>query len=204
MSSHQSIFGPIVTGWEVERAVLAHLKNWMPTYMGEIERRTGLTAQTLPLPRSWTVSPEAIDKWPEDQLPAVVCVSTGLVGEPHKEGGGDVRATWSIGLATVCSANTEDKTHYFAKLYFAALRAAMLEHESLGDFAESTVWKTEEYDVWPTEQRRTIAAGYGIFEVAVAEVLNTRSGPIVPLASPYVDPGVPPEFEDHEVEVDKL
>lgn len=198
-----SVFGAIVTGYEVEQGVISHLQNWMPTYLAEMERVTEREPETLPQPRSWTTVPRQADKWPEDQLPAVLVVSTGLTDEPKNDGDGNTRAIWSIGLAVICSANTEELTHEFAKLYFAALRAAMCQHPAIGGIAEGTTWKSEDYDQYVLDSRRTMASGFGIFHVEVTNVLDVRAGLLVPPADPY-DVAEFTDIEETEVEVTKL
>ncbi len=186
-----SVFGPIKTGSGGEEAVITHLKNWMPAYLAEMERLTGRDAQTLPFPKSYTTTPRAPEKWIDSQLPAVLCVSTGLASAPKKEGSGSTRAIWRIGLATICSARNEEETHLFAKLYFAALRSAMVQHPSLGGFAEDTVWQGEDYDLTPSESRRSMASGYGLFDIEVTEVVNARMGLAEPPDDPYDVPDMP-------------
>lgn len=198
-----SVFGPIKTGYEVEQAVIAHLKRWMATYLAELERISELEAESLPMVRSWTTQ-ASTEKWPEDQLPAVLVVSTGLTDQPRSEGDGTTHATWRIGLAAICSARTEAKTHAFAKLYFAALRTIMLQHPSLGGYAEKTVWGSEQYDALPIdEEKRTLAAGYGVFDVTVAEVANKLAGVLEPPDDPYAEPGDWPTVETTEVDIER-
>src|SRR5690606_7735445 len=79
-----SIFGPIVTGADVERAALDTLKTWAPEYLAWVERATGREPGSLARPRSW-VNSTSIDRWPEEQLPSVLLLSTGLAEEPARD-----------------------------------------------------------------------------------------------------------------------
>jgi hypothetical protein len=83
-----SAIGPIVSGHDVEQATLAVLRRWMPTYLAEAERQTGRVVGSLPVIRGWTVA-TTFDKWPEDQLPAIVLISPGLASPPDADGSGE-------------------------------------------------------------------------------------------------------------------
>lgn len=198
------LFGPIVTGHDVEEAVRDHLKNFSVTYLAEMERITGRDPEKLPKVRSWTIEPdEPATKWPEDQFPAVVIVSPGLAEKPEVEGDGTVYATWTIGLAALTSAKTEQGSRETAKLYTAHLRAIMLQHPSIGGFAADTHWLDEDYTILPTDTRRTLAAGYLVFNVTAAEVLNVNGGPIEPPAEPYEEPDDWPTVAETAVTAEK-
>jgi hypothetical protein len=199
-----NIFGQITSGAQVEQAVIAHLRDWAPTYIAEVERQFDYDVRSLPMVKSWTSSP-SLDRWPEDQLPAVVCVSTGLDRAPRQDGDGLVSAIWRMGIAVVCAARTEIETHAFAKLYFAALRAILLQHPACGGFAESTEWTSEEYDALPTggDERRSLAAAYGIFLIGVGVVGDVSAGLTEPLEDPYDPPADWPTVETTDVEVEK-
>jgi hypothetical protein len=198
------LFGPIVTGHDVEEAVRDHLKEWSVTYLAEMERLTGRDPETLPKVRSWTIEPdEPATKWPEDQFPAVVVVSPGLVEQPYVEGDGTVYATWTIGLAALTSARTEQATRELAKVYAAHLRAIMLQRPSIGGFASDTHWLDEDYNILPTDTRRSLAAGYLVFNVTAAQVLNVYGGPTEPPDEPYEDPADWPTVDTTEVTAEK-
>lgn len=199
-----SIFGDILTGDDVEKAVVAHLKNWSRTYLAELERQTDRTADSLPQVRSFTTTPREPEKWPEDQLPAILVVSPGLADVPNLQGDGQMRATWSVGIAAIVEARSEAATRTGAHLYFAHAMAIMLQKAGIGGIADDTMLATPwQYDVLPVESRRTLGAVYAVFEVSVDEVLNTRGGPEEPLAEPYEDPGDWPTAETVEVTADK-
>jgi hypothetical protein len=108
------LFGPVFTGEELETAIVEFLGLWSPTYLALIERRFGLAPHKLPKVKSWVTTPQDPEKWAEDQLPSILIVSAGLAKAPTTDGAGNLRATWNVGLASVCSANTEENTRRLA------------------------------------------------------------------------------------------
>lgn len=199
-----SIFGDILTGADVEDAVVDHLKAWSPTYLAELERQAERTPESLPAVRSWNVVPSEPDKWPENQLPAVLVVSPGIIGEPQEQGDGKVVVTWNIGIAAICSAKSEDGTRRNARLYLAHLRAILIQHPKFADFAQDTEWLGEAYDsVIPQEYRRSLSGAQTTFAVQVADVIDRYGGPSEPLADPYEEPSDWPTVATTEVTAEK-
>jgi hypothetical protein len=140
-----SAIGTIVTGRDVELAVLRFLKRWAGAYLAECERQRGFAPGALPRIRTWTIANE-FETWPEDQLPCLLLVSPGLAEAPMPDGAGVYRAKFTLGLAVIVSARTGDETAALAKLYCAAMRAAILQHQSLEGFATGVEWIDENYD----------------------------------------------------------
>ena len=186
-----SIFGPIVTGDDVEQWCLELLKEWSSSYLAELERRHGLTAGELQRVRAFLVAP-SFDKWPEDQLPAVVLVSSGLAEPPVKRGDGTYNARWMMGLGCVCSARTEAKTHALSMIHLAAHREILLQRPSLEGRAAGMVWLDDDYTQIPYDDVRSLGAAMMIFSVQVNGVAQL-AGPVTPGAplSPDTDPWPP-------------
>ena len=178
--STPSIFGRIVTGADVEEAAMHTLKLWSSTYLAELERQHGLTAGDLPRVRSWTTAP-SFDKWPEDQLPAMVLVSIGLGGPPEKRRSSVYTARWLLSIAAVVSASTQQQSHRLAELYVAAHRALLLNRQSLDGFgADGTDWLEESYDDMPYDDARSLGWGIAHFTVQVDDVQTVHAGPTTP------------------------
>lgn len=179
------VFGPLVIGDEVEDAVVDTLKLWMPEYIPWLERKTGRDPQSLPLPRSY-VTAKDFEHWPEEQLPSVLVINTGLADEPVPDGEGKFRAAFAVGLAVIASARDRAETEKLAQLYTAACRAILLAKPSLGGFAQSVHWIDEEYDPLPDpKKRRQLAAGQAVFRVGVEDVSITGQGPAAVRPNPY-------------------
>lgn len=179
------VFGEILHGGQVEQAALDILRAWTPTYINEMCRQTGRDVGSLPYVRSWTVVND-FEKWPEDQLPCVLVISPGLAEPPTREGDGTYSARWALGTGVIVSSRSQEETNEYAKLYSAAIRAALLQNGSLAGFAEGTWWEDERYNDLPSEDGRSLAAGQNLFTVEVRGVLASKEGPGTP--DPHDDP----------------
>lgn len=196
-------FGQILTGTDVENAVTEHLKAWSPTYLAELERQSGRDPEALPRVKSWNVVPAEPEKWPENQLPAVLVISPGLIGEPEEEGDGKTYATWNLSLSAICSAKSGKAPRQLAHLYVAHLRAIMVQRPSISEFAQDTQWLGEVYDTVPQELRRTLSGATAAFAVQVPNVIDRYGGPNEPLEEPYEEPSDWPTVEETDVTAEK-
>lgn len=185
-SPFTSAIGPIVTGRDVEVAAIRVLKRWSGTYLAECERQRDYEPGSLPRIRAWTASP-TLDKWPEDQLPVVIVISPGLIDGPSPDGRGLYRARFSLGIAPVTSAAGLERTAELAKLYTAALRSCLIQHQSLEGFALGVEWLDESYDDLPLDDGRTLGAGQAIFAVEVGGIARRWNGPSTPNDPAEVD-----------------
>jgi hypothetical protein len=186
-----SAIGPIVTGAEVEQAALDVLRRWSSTYLAHLEVQHGLEPGALPRLRAWTTAPE-FEKWPEDQLPAVLLVSPGISEEPLPDGAGYYRVRFSLGVAVIVSAASLADTARLAKWYGAVMRTILLQHQSLEGFAGGITWVDENYDDVPSEDTRTLGASQSIFAVEVRGFARRWNGPATPFRLPGDDPDGPP------------
>lgn len=174
-----SIFGRIVSGSDVETWCWQTLRTWIGTYLAEVERQAGITAGSMQRPRGFVTSP-SLDKWPEDQLPALLVISIGLSEPPLRSGDGRFRARWDMGLACIVSARKQEEARSLAMLYMAALRALFVQRPSLGGNAAGTVWTGESYESLDFDDVRTLMAGIASFTVEVADVVTANAGPLRP------------------------
>lgn len=187
--SADNIFGPIVTGKTVRNRMSGHLRTWLPTYLPEISRQDGRAAEALPLPRSWVSALDLTDgKFIEDAMPSCVVVAPGLIEEPVRKSGMWI-ATWAVSVGVVVSGQDRENTFDLSELYAATVRAAVLQHPSLGGFATGIDWMGERYDDIPNEMLRTLAAGTVQFAVEVQDALRPADGPEEPLVDAIPDPG---------------
>lgn len=198
-----SVFGPIVSGATVEAAALATLRKWMPTYVRETCRQAG--RDPLPDPRGYTLA-STFDRWPEDQLPAVVVVSPGWVGRPRHSGTGGAMVPWGLAAGIVVSA-TPEATRENAQLYVAAVRTALVHHESLGGLALGLDCVDEDYvPPFAFGRTRTLLALQASFVVTVDDAFMYGHGPDGPWGPPPdppnpTDPPNWPEADRHVVTV---
>lgn len=193
-----NVFGAIVTGRDVRLAMESHLKAWFPTYLAEIARNAGRNPADVPLFRSWVSAIDMPDgKYEEHQMPSCVIVAPGLYSEPEKRGG-LVIARWAVSVGCVVSGQDRESTFTLAELYAAAVRAAVVQNQSLGGFSTAVDWLGERYDEIPNDMMRTLAAGSVQFAVEVQGAVQPSEGPDAPLVDPLSDPGLRATF----VEVD--
>lgn len=175
-----TIYGPIVTAGNIRDAYKATLTAWLPSYLAEIERQTGLV---LPPIRHYStgVSPGT----PVEQLPAVVIVAPGVDGTFMRHANGSYDAPWGVGVGIVVAHTSRDTALSWAEAYTAALRACIVQHGSLGGFATDTVLNDEETTEvgWNTDH--SVAAGSLYFTSTITGVVNASGGPAtVPAPNP--------------------
>jgi hypothetical protein len=200
-----SVFERILTGYDVEQWCLALLRRWSDTYLSEVERQHSLEPETLARVRAWVTTP-SFDKWPEDQLPAVLLISVGLAEPPRRSGDGTYTARWQMGLGCVVSARTQELAHRNAQLFVGAHRDLLLQRPSLDAAAgaRGVVWQDENYDLLAYDDIRTLAAGEAIFTVEFDQVANSSAGPVTP--DEPLPPGLawPPwqQVEQVDVQID--
>jgi hypothetical protein len=185
-----SIYGPILTPGDLYDAAKATLLAWMPAHLAEVGKQHGRVRSDLPMIRSWTRSTSRFDAFVEEQLPACVIVIPDIIGQPRQEGDGSWTVEWAVGVGFIISGQDQDNTTDLIGLYTAAGRSAILQHRSLGGFAEKTRWIDESYNQrFAFEDSRTIGGGYVGLGVTVRSVVNSAAGPIEPPADPTIDPG---------------
>jgi hypothetical protein len=179
VAAPDTIFGSVVSGADVERWCLETLQKWSSTYLTELELRSGRTPGSLQRVRAFITTP-TFDKWPEDQLPALLVISVGLAERPHKNGDGRYRARWRMTLAVVCSARTQAEAHELAMDYTAWHRELLLNRQSLEGRAAGVDLIDEKYDTLPFDDTRSLGAGEVTFTVEVNDIASANAGPVTP------------------------
>jgi phage gp37-like protein len=159
-----SAFGPLVAASDMEDAVLAQLQAWLPDYLAEVERTHGLQVGSLPQPRSWVLSSE-VERFPEEQLPAVMLASPGLTDPPLADGTGIYTARWQLVVAVQVNVRGNRLALRVARLYALALRGALLQQQRLGLPLRRIDWMDERYRLLDSIDDRT---------TCVAEVTKTE------------------------------
>jgi hypothetical protein len=139
-----NIYGRIVTRSDVRDATIDHLQLWTPSYIGEVAVQRGKNRCDLPGFRSWRFSTDDVETWPADQLPACVVVCPGLADTPDRQGNGIYDSEFAVGVGAVVSARDQESTDEIVSIYTAGVRAALLQHPSLGGFASGMRWIDED------------------------------------------------------------
>jgi len=197
----RSAFGPFVGGDDVEDYLQAVLERWFPSYLWEVERHTGSQPGSLPLPRS-LVRSSGVEKFPEDQTPALMLASPGLTDPPVADGGGYYTATWQAILAVQIVAGPNRRALELARWYTLALRACVLQQQQDPGITTRlrnvrVDWRDERYDLLETVDDRTVCVGRVEVAVTASEVLQRGLGPLEPMIPPQpgpdpLSPGWPP------------
>lgn len=205
--SDEAIFGPIIDGDDVEAALLAHLRTWMPTYLAATRRRKDPTETRWPSGiapvRSFTVTHAGPEKWPEDQLPMLLAYAPGFAQPPTRDGDGTVSATYACTLTAIVSGYDMADSKTLGRLYAQAAMMAILQKPTLGGFARET--QLVDLNNFPVtrgvEAERNLMAVAGVYVIDVDGILNDNAGP----AQPTEDvPDGPPAVHTSHATVDLL
>lgn len=194
-----ALFGPSVLGSDVEAAAITTLKTWFPTYLAELERRTGRNQGVLQPPRSYITVP-SFSQLQGSQQPSVIVVSPGTLDKPERLGDGTYRAWWRIEIAIVVTAKDRASANELAKLYTAATRMILLQKSSLGGFSQDTEWDGDQYTEAPPDFAQIGSVGAAAFNVLVLGVVTDLGGP----ATPDLDPGIPGEVATVQTTVERI
>lgn len=188
------MFGPLVAACDVENAALAQLETWLADYLAEVERYHGYAPGDLPQPRSWLVS-SAVEKMPEDQLPAVILASPGLLDRPLADGRGIYTARWRLVVAVMISARGNRLALRLARLYALALRSVLLQQQALPELAVRRLdWLDERYRLLDSIDDRTVCIAEVEISAEVADVISRQAGPLAPLLGPGLPGPDSPEW----------
>jgi hypothetical protein len=178
--------GDIVTGSDVQRAMTDTVKMWSPDYLAEVGEQSGRGRGDLPGFRSYVTLVD-LSKFSEDQIPTCVVVAPGTNGVERRSGGYVVE--WLCGVGCVVSGQNSENTYELGTLYVAAVRALVVQHKSLGGFAEDISWTGERYDELDSNEIRTITAGVAQFSVFVSSAVDPALGLTVPSVDATIPPG---------------
>lgn len=179
-----SIFGRIVTRFDVEEAVRENLELWLPTYMAEVARQKAIDPTKLVAPRKPYRTRSNFTQFTAADLPLVAIVSAGIGGQPERRGDGAHTAHWAVGVGTVFEA-PGDTARELSGIAGAAIRALMVQHSEQGGIdvdgtpgiASETQWVDERYDDLRPGEEGDRASARMMFVVTIDNVVNNRRGP---------------------------
>lgn len=191
-----SVWGPLLDGADVEQAVIAHLKHWLPAAISYVRKAKDPDEEKWPKRedgnyvepiRGYSVShADAVAmRFPEDQLPLIVAQSPGHEDDPVVEEGGRVSAVYGIALSAIASSVTEEDAKELARLYASAARLAILQNPALdagtGDaFADHVEMGRERNGQIRrgVEGERNLAICTIPYLIAVPSIMDVSGGPL--------------------------
>jgi hypothetical protein len=186
--------GPNLGADDVADAVVATLDEWTPFYVAMISGR--VTAAGKIGGRSQPTTPLApFGHWiNEDEYrnvgtgrPAGYEVRVpATVGEPRRKGSGLYVATWRVQVNVQYWGTDWQESRDGTSWYEKATRWSILQHRSLGGFANSTTWKGTSFQRGGHSSSRTEGIAVIGFDVEVLDSINDTRGPATVPAPPLV------------------
>lgn len=205
------VYGPIYGGHSVQIAIVNTLRMWLPTYIKEFNRQLG--GNILQIVQNYN-RPADSREWSPDIDVEIDVTVPGTVGKPLSTNGvTGISSVWKADLeAFVYGGTNWQETLALAYAYGAAARGAIVQHQDLMGFAETTNWVADSYFKGKDVGLRWVGIATISFEVSVLNTLSKYGGP--PSAE-YAATGTPsgpsllpipnfPEAIDYDFEVDNL
>ena len=192
-----SVFGPIRHPGEVEAAVVAQLRKWMPTNLkrlGELERIN------FKKPASYSVVSD-YSQFPEQGLPSIVVESIGQIDNPTEFGARSMDATFSVSVFATVEGGDAADTRRLAMAYWWPIIASLMQHRNLGDGIFVDSFQTSGFAGADIEKHRTRVATEHVFYVTLKDFINVGEGPTVPVAEDEDADGEYPLVSSTHVEV---
>jgi hypothetical protein len=193
----ETAYGRIIVASQLEYAARDLLQKWFPSYLREVERQFGWQGEQLPAPRNYT-NRNSFDALPGEEMPKVVVISPGLVGNPeHPEANGYYRATWAVGIGIAVAGRTEEEADNKVKIYGAAARGVLVQHQTLEreDLGVCYVtWLEENYDDLPLVDQIAQYKAVSMFVGVETEFAVNR----------FMHPSEPSEFPEFSVDIDSV
>jgi hypothetical protein len=189
-----SVFGTLVTPYEVGKAVEQHIRTWSRAYLDFVAQDAAAKGQPFPrrLPSiaSYRHTGDRPEKWPEDAIPC--CVIVNSPGEPNGQGQ-TVSMDFPVAVGVVAGADDVESTERLAKTYAAALALLFVQKPGLA-VGEVVQWGG--FDDTPVDRSLERSLNMGVFAliVHVPDAMTAYGGPRVPVPDPV--PGVPPDYGD--------
>jgi hypothetical protein len=178
---------------DVDRAVIASLMRWMPTYLTRAERERGLMTHLFarPLDSSYQNAMEDTS-FPDGRLPAVV-VTTAQTDDVTKHPHWRHSADFAIVVSCIVRGRTPFEARDAASIFGSCARRILVHQQT--DIEGEVNWEAGSIIPVPdtTDNGRWLAASLGRFTLYADEVL-TGDGPVEP--DPDDPPYPPPDPND--------
>jgi hypothetical protein len=194
------VFGEITLVPQIEKAVLATLQLYSPSYLREMERRVGLDFEALPDVKSWRATDDILDRFPEQQIPAVQLQCTTDIDLTTRAQ--DIVAGIRGTIDVIVQSNEAEPARELASIYAYSLGLIVVQNPALDKSVKciGTAW--EELSV-PEVGRlksssRWLAFGSATIVLAVEGFASQLMGPEEPQVG-ETPPPMYPEVESHRL-----
>lgn len=175
-----SRIGAVVSAFEVEYALAATVRRWMPAYLAEAAKQRGLS-DALPSLRAIVTSTDS-DRFSEEQLPALIVSCLRTEERPDVRATGMYSARWRVDCQVVCSARGNRQARRLAQIYAATIRALLIQRAAQEETGVQMLsgpdWRGESYRSRRAQDERTIAEATVELLVHVAAVTWRFGGPL--------------------------
>jgi hypothetical protein len=181
VSGDASVFGPVVTPADVEKAVLKGLQTWSPTYLRFIERHTARKPNDLPEIASWRAADTMEERFPEQAIPAcqiMVATEIGL-----RTQGDSMMGIFTGDIDILVSSAEPERARELALLYAFGHGLALLQHPQLDGSLDiqGFGWEKTGAPAVGKGQGRWLALGTCRVSIAVQSIAVPIGGPAVPV-----------------------
>ncbi|HEV3309423.1 MAG TPA: hypothetical protein VG815_02745 [Chloroflexota bacterium] len=197
-----SSFGEITLIPDVEKSILATLKEWSPTYLREMERRTGRKPKGLPNVASWRPTDDILDRFPEQQIPAVQLQCTTDIDLTTRAE--DVVAGIRGTIDVIVQSNESEPARELASLYAYSLGLIILQKPQLDGSIKCVGTGWEKMGVPEVgklkAESRWLAFGSSTIILAVENFASSMMGPEGPQVED-VEPPAYPVVETHHLDL---
>jgi hypothetical protein len=180
-------FGPLAIGTDVDDALLATLKTWMPTYLRQFHDERDLAFHPAK-PRTYANTFEGAE-FLDHQLPAIVCTTASLTAT---RGGPNIpyQGAWQSLVAVVVRGKQPAATRYLAAMYGGSVARCLLQKGGgAGGVCNDLHLVSARYEqvADATGQGRWLLAAVHQLAVFTDEIVQPWCGPDVPDADVYLD-----------------
>ncbi len=187
------VFGEIVTGADVDNAVLSTLHDLLGYYLDEVSAQAGVAPITHP--RTWG-SRQSTNRLTEDRYPSVTVVTQGVDLERSVDDDDEVvGGVWLASVVARVNAKGTDDARHLVMRYAAAIRQCITQHGMLGGRADWSEAVEETYDLEDDDSQRVVAACQVDFRVSMDRIGNRFGGPSGP--PPWAPAPLVTRHEEH-------
>lgn len=178
------VYGQVLSARDVRQALLQTIQTWSADYIAEMASVTGLPMAQF---GTWEATYEHRTVAPDLTAACwTTCTTTDPKHPPLRQGDGTYSAVWIADANLQIYGQDWAQAADLVAAYTAAVRAAVLQHGSLGGFASATRWLGEASKEIEHQALRTVQVAVISFAVTVEGAVNSLAGPKTP-----TDPATP-------------